>query len=879
MDLAHDWMAYTVMSYRSYRGADVDLGFTNGDWGFAQTYMMEDIAALQFLYGANYNYRSGDTTYTWSPATGEEFVNGGGQGAPGGDTIFMTVWDGGGTDTYDFSNYSAGATIDLRPGTFTSLHQQLPDLGGGGAPGNVATALLYQGDARSLIENAIGTSGDDQIAGNDAANFLDGRDGDNEIYGYGGKDTLIGGNDSDVLHGGDDSDSLSGGGGDDSLEGDAGSDRLDGGNGSDRLFGGNGNDTLIGGDGDDWLNAGPGTNTLDGGTGNDRLEGDNQADNLVGGEGNDTLYGFDGDDTMTGGAGDDTYYVEDAGDAVIEAEAEGFDKIWSTASIAVPANVEQVFLSDIKYGVFLTGLPINATGNAQDNLIVGNFQSNEIDGGLGADTLSGAGGDDKLDGGGGADTLVGGWGNDTFIVDTFQDVVTENVGEGTDTVRSSVNHTLEANVETLVLSGTARVDGTGNSLANTLTGNTAANTLDGGAGNDTLAGGSGNDVLIGGVGDDVLGGGLGTDTASYAGLGGGVTVSLAVAGAQDTGAGGSDTLGSIERLVGTRYADSLTGNAGANTLDGGGGADTLAGGAGNDTYWADIAADVVVEQAGEGADTVHAARNYTLADNVERLILEGTANTAGTGNAAANGLTGNAGDNVLDGRGGADNMAGGLGNDTYRVDNAGDLVVERSGAGSDTVLSSVGLTLGDYIENLTLTGSAAVDGDGNRLANTLTGNNAANTLAGFNGNDTLTGGAGNDTLGGGTGADSLDGGSWNDVLVGSLGADFLTGGTGADTFVFAATSDSSNVYRDTIEDFTHSQHDLIDLSAIDAIAGGADDGFTLTDAFHHTAGELVIRTIADGHYRVLGDTDGDGHTDLGIDVFSATALGGADFVL
>jgi serralysin len=103
-----DFMAYTVMSYRSNQNADL-TGYTNETWSFAQSYMMEDIAALQSLYGANYNFRSGDTTYSWSPTTGEMFVNGAGQGTPGGNRVFMTVWDGGGNDTYDFFELPRGA--------------------------------------------------------------------------------------------------------------------------------------------------------------------------------------------------------------------------------------------------------------------------------------------------------------------------------------------------------------------------------------------------------------------------------------------------------------------------------------------------------------------------------------------------------------------------------------------------------------------------------------------------------------------------------------------------------------------------------------------------------------------------------------------------
>jgi serralysin len=141
--------------------------------------MMLDIAALQQMYGANFGTNAGDTVYRWSATTGEMSINGAGQGASGANRIFMTVWDGGGTDTYDFSNYSTRVVIDLRPGEWsdTGLAQRA-NLGSGEyARGNVANALLYEDDPRSLIENAKGGSAADLLIANDAANRLTGGDG------------------------------------------------------------------------------------------------------------------------------------------------------------------------------------------------------------------------------------------------------------------------------------------------------------------------------------------------------------------------------------------------------------------------------------------------------------------------------------------------------------------------------------------------------------------------------------------------------------------------------------------------------------------------------------------------------------------------------
>ena len=172
-----DSLEYSVMSYRSYAGASTSGGYTNGAFGYPQTLMMYDIAAIQYMYGANFNFNAGNTVYKWSPTTGQEFINGVAQTAPGGNTIFMTIWDGGGNDTYDFSNYTTSLKIDLQPGSWTTASTgQLADLGNGHvAIGNIANALLYQNNPTSLIENAIGGSGNDTITGNTANNRAHGR--------------------------------------------------------------------------------------------------------------------------------------------------------------------------------------------------------------------------------------------------------------------------------------------------------------------------------------------------------------------------------------------------------------------------------------------------------------------------------------------------------------------------------------------------------------------------------------------------------------------------------------------------------------------------------------------------------------------------------
>lgn len=193
--------------------------------------------------------------------------------------------------------------------------------------------------------------------------------------------------------------------------------------------------------------------------------------------------------------------------------------------------------------------------------------------------------------------------------------------------------------------------------------------------------------------------------------------------------------------------DTLLGGAASDTLDGGSGDDTMTGNGGDDTYIVDSASDVVIEQAGAGFDRVLTSlTSYTLGANVEALVYTGTTAFTGKGNALDNVLQGGSGADRLEGLGGADTMIGGLGNDTYIVENVNDVIIERANEGIDRVLSQVTYTLGDNVENLTLSTSFAINGTGNILANTIVGNAGANVIDGRGGADTLTGGSGNDTF-------------------------------------------------------------------------------------------------------------------------------------
>jgi len=670
------------------------------------------------------------------------------------------------------------------------------------------------------------------------------------------------------------------------IRGTSANDTLDGTAGADRMFGGAGNDTLRGLSGDD------------------RLEGEDGNDSLVGGAGN---------DNMTGGAGNDVYVVDAVGDIVTESANDGIDTVQSAVTWTLGADVENLTLTGTT--------AINGTGNVLANTLIGNAAANRLDGGAGTDAMSGGAGNDTyvvdsagdtiteaagggtdtveasltwtlaadvenltltgaaainatgntlanalrgnagnntLNGGFGNDTMLGGAGDDTYIVDATGDVVTENASEGTDIVQASVTWTLGSNVENLILTGTAAINATGNTLDNVLVGNTSNNTLTGGAGNDSLDGGAGTDTLIGGAGNDSY-----TVDAT-----GDVVTENASEGTDTVNSSVTWTLGSnLENLTltgtaainatGNTLVNTLRGNAANNLLNGGTGNDTMLGGAGDDTYVVDTTGDVLTENANEGTDTVQSGVTWTLGSNLENLTLTGTTAINGTGNALDNRLTGNsanntltggAGNDVLDGGTGNDTMLGGAGNDSYVVNVTTDVVTENANEGTDTVNSAVTWTLGNNLENLTLTGTSAINGTGNALANLLTGNSANNTLTSGAGNDTLDGGAGNDTMLGGAGDDSYfvnvasdvvtenanegtdtinsavtwtlgnnvenlaltgtaaingTGNALANTLVGNSAANTLTGGEGADTYWGAAGNDaltdtsttSADVYR------------------------------------------------------------------------------------
>jgi len=765
----------TVQSYLSYTlGANLENLTLLGTAAISGTgnelnNVIVGNAAANILDGGlgNDSISGGASGDTLIGGDGNDVLNGG----LGADTMIGAI----GNDTY---------YVDDANDTIT-------EFAGEGTDRVISTASVVLGDAVENLTlsgtaaiNGTGNALNNIIVGNAAANTLDGVAGDDSITGGASADTLIGGDGNDLLNGGLGADTMIGGTGNDTYTVDDAGDAI----------------IELAGEGLDVVNSSvsytlsanierltlSGTASIDG-TGNEEdnlLTGNAAANVLSGGAGNDTLNGAAGADTLIGGLGDDIYTVDNVGDVIVEAADEGVDQV----------NASVIYtLSDDVDNLTLTGsAALNATGNAQNNVLTGNAAAN------------------TLDGGGGADTLIGGIGNDIYVVDNAADVVIENAAQGTDTVQSSVSYALGANQENLTLIGTDAIDGTGNELSNVLTGNAAANILSGGLGNDTLNGGAGADTLIGGLGNDIYvlddaadvsieNAAEGTDlvqsTVSYT-LGANVE-NLTLLG-MDAIDGTGNELNNV--LTGNAAANTLSGGIGNDTLNGGAGADTLIGGVGNDIYVVDDAADVTIENAAEGTDLVQSTVSYMLGANVENLTLLGTAaingsgnelNNVLTGNAGANTLSGGIGNDTLNGGAGADTLVGGLGNDIYVVDNAGDVAIENAGEGTDTVRSYLTYTLGADLENLALLGAVAIDGSGNELNNVMTGNAAANKL---------TGGAGNDTLNGGVGADTLIGGLGNDVYTVDNAGDAVV--EAADEGVDQVNASVSYALADNVENLT-----------------------------------------------------------------------------
>ena len=408
----------------------------------------------------------------------------------------------------------------------------------------------------------------------------------------------------------------------------------------------------------------------------------------------------------------------------------------------------------------------------------------------------------------------------------------------------------------------------------------------GGTFGDTLAGNGDDNVLTGGRGADTLRGEGGSDTASYS-TSNAVQVDLRLNGPQaGTGDAVGDVLVSIENLIGSRFADTLTGNnqtvsilgAGGNdTLTGGNGANHLDGGIGNDMIFGEGGNDVLT--GGASDDMLDGGAGYDTASYADatagvtvNLALTTQQNTGGagrdtliaiesvlgsdfadklTGNGAANTLQGGGGQDTLDGgAAGRDVLEGGADDDTYMVGHAGVTIVETSGQGADVVMASVNFVLPDNVETLVLSGAALIRGYGNEGDNSITASGGSDELRGYGGDD---------------------------VLIAGAGRDRLVGDDGHDTFVFAHISDIAvGSSRDAIADFVQGE-DLIDLRGV-ASETGHPLVFSDASTFSGVPGEIVARAFGQGTL-VSGDLNGDQRTDFEFSLQTHVNLAASDFLL
>ncbi|MDX0573809.1 hypothetical protein GOD68_26700 [Sinorhizobium medicae] len=580
--------------------------------------------------------------------------------------------------------YGGEFVVDLAIGLFKVVNPfglaTFYELGKGAF--NLIATSVQQGLSQILnqMEASFGQfgNGNESTTGTGAPDYFYMKGGDDSAFGLGGKDTFKGGNGTgnDLYDGGADVDLVSyasaSAGVVVDLEAqtafgpDIDADTLVS---IEDVLGGSGNDTISGSSVANWI---------DGGSGNDTLNGR---------EGSDTLDGGVGVDRLVGGIGDDIYYVDGVGEAQ-ERPAEGIDTVFTSVSLTLGANIENLVLQGTSN--------ISGAGNSLANQLTGNAGANKLFGGAGDDVLTSLAGNDTIFGGGGADRIDGGIGTDTASYDGASSGVTASLMNRSFNTGDAVGDVYYS-IENL----------TGSSYNDLLTGNNLSNTLTGGDGGDTLIGGAGADGLVGG---------LGTDTASYANALAAVVAYLSSSSANTNDAAG-DVYSSIENVVGSNYSDRIAGNALANVIAGGGGNDAISGNDGNDILIGGAGADRIY--GGNGTDTA----NYNAASAAVAVNLVSPSTNTGeaagdtfssieniSGSRFHDRLIGDNLPNLISGGNGDDNIGGAAGRDTLRGDAGNDFLnggldadVLSGGSGKDsfvfaTLLSSANVdTLTDFV--------------------------------------------------------------------------------------------------------------------------------------------------------------------------------------
>jgi len=805
-------------------------------WGGAGDDVVYAGDGIDYIYGDLDNNLNGST-----PTPGNDYLDGGAGNDflyGGGDDIIVTgagADQGEGGDGFDTLDYSA-STTSITMGTETAY-------GPFNAPYTVVVGMGGDsiGDRFSGIERVIGTAFNDVMN-----NVLD-------AVGGAGNDTITLGYSSGRLDGGDGNDTLTASSGNDTLLGGAGDDVLFGGGGNDLIDGGEGNDTLSYGDfysvaigmtvdlrltgpqaprspgehpaqsaGQDTLIS---IENLNGTNAGDVFHGNDEANILRGGLNSnfystlpdgtqvpytvDYLYGHGGDDQLFG-----DWAAEQGEGTVYET---GVDWLYGGEG------------NDIAHGG--TGAD-KVYGDDGDDQVFGDGGDDALFGGDGADRLSGGIGSDVLDGGAGADTAIFNGARSAYSISTTNGVTFVSGPDGTDTLTNIERLRFDDGLFNLA----------GNPLPNEVNGTPNADTLNGTAGADSIAAGGGDDVITGGAGSDIIDGGEGMDTAVFARsasyavtVNGGVVTAIS--------SEGTDTLTNVERLrfgdlelavadltgttlIGSAAGETLNGADGDDRFFGGAGNDQLEGGAGVDTAdYSGAAAGVTAQlntgQASNdgdgGVDTFTAIENLTGSAFNDVLLGDGGSNVL-RGGAGYDVLIGLAGNDVIHGGAGAANeLYGGAGDDRYVVE-AEDTIVEQAGEGVDLVETGLSrFRLSANVENLTYTGTAGFEGQGNAGDNVIRGTTGRDVLIGFDGNDILYGGAG--------AANELYGGAGDDYYVVQAGDTIVEAENGgADSVearlnVFYLGANIENLVFGGVGNFVGTGNSLNNL----IIGGGGDD--------------------------------------------------------
>ena len=812
----------------------------------------------------------------------------------------------------------------------------------------------------SIAETLYGRGGNDTIYAGDGTDVLYGEAGNDILHGEIGNDDLYGGLGNDQLYGGDGLDELRGGAGEDTLSGGEGNDYLYGDNdndilngnaGNDNLYGGYGDDTLSGDDGNDALRGDIGEDFLDGGAGDDSLHGGDGNDVLSGDIGNDDIFGDRGDDEIQGDDGDDDIYGGLGSDIIFGGE--GNDKLYSHNDHGVLPHPNAT-----DWGVVDASANTLDGGNGNDRL-EGDGGVDDLSGGAGQDQLYGYGGNDHLDGGEGKDTLQGGIGDDTYVFDwgfgaaatLGADNILENVAEGIDTIKFAHGITLAdlyswidssghfyvqlgednddrfyvtgdassgvtdvfSRIERLafgesliinIFSGSFTFVGTDEAQSNYGTAN--SDTINGRGGNDFIYGLAGDDTLIGGDGNDTLNGGDGYDTADYTGAGA-ITINYAT----NTVTGqGTDTLISIEHIIGSGNGDTVIGDANDNIFEGGAGDDTLTGGDGIDTAsYANATSAVTVNlttgtaSGGDGNDTLSTIENIlgsvyddTIRGDDEDNMLEGGAgnDTIYSAGGSDTILAGDGDDEINLGEG-TQTVTGGAGVDTYVVqDDAEDITITDFDVANDVLDLRAFTSITAYTQlttaasgsdSLITIGDTEILLEGVDFTTELSTINylfaGPTVINGTSGNDTLSGGSGNEIINGLDGDDTITGDAGDDILNGGAGNDSLNGGDGFDTADYstatsAVTVNLSNglVTGGAGSDSLSAIESVIGSDYNDTLSGGANadtiSGGAGNDSINGAGGADTLFG-GDGNDVIYG---GDGNDSLNGEAGANTLYGG-----